>query len=147
VRLRHQERAGLAVARWLQGRAEVHRVLHPALPDDPGHALWRRDFTGACGLFGVEFVSGSRAQRNAFLNGLRLFGMGYSWGGFESLIVPTEIEKMRTATRWPRARDARGPIFRLSIGLEDPEDLIADLEAGFARFHAAAGLTDAPETE
>ncbi|NWG47485.1 MAG: cystathionine beta-lyase [Alphaproteobacteria bacterium] len=134
VRLRRHEETGLALARWLKARPDITRVLHPALPDDPGHALWRRDFSGASGLFGFEMIGGTRAQVAAMLDGYRHFGMGFSWGGFESLITPSRLEKARTATRW----DPRGPVFRISAGLEDAEDLIADLEAGFARFHAAA---------
>lgn len=134
VRLgRHQE-SGLALARWLEERPEVAQVLHPALPSHPGHALWRRDFTGASGLFSVVLNPVPDAAVAAMLDGLQLFGMGFSWGGFESLILPVRPEASRTATRWR----ARGPVLRLHVGLEDPADLIADLERGFERLRAAA---------
>ncbi len=132
VRLaRHQENA-LRVATWLQQRPEVERVLYPALPEDPGHAIWKRDFTGASGLFGVLLRPVGADAVAAMLDGLELFGMGASWGGFESLILPSDPRPYRSATVW----DAPGPLLRLHIGLEDPEDLIADLEAGFARLGA-----------
>lgn len=131
VRLRRHHESGLEVAQWLQKRSEVLRVMHPALPDDPGHALWRRDFTGACGLFGFIMESGSRAQLAAFVEGCEHFGMGGSWGGFESLCVPTAPEKSRTATEWAPG----GQSMRLHIGLEDVEDLIEDLDRAFTRFH------------
>ncbi len=134
VRLRRHQETGLTLARWLQGRPEVARVLHPALPEDPGHALWRRDFTGASGLFGVVLNPYPKEAVAAMLDGLRLFGMGFSWGGYESLILPVKPETCRTATRW----DAPGPVLRLHAGLEDPADLIADLEQGFERLRAAA---------
>lgn len=134
VRLRRHQETGLALARWLQGRPEVARVLHPALPEDPGHALWRRDFAGASGLFGVVLNPYPKEAVAAMLDGLRLFGMGFSWGGYESLILPVKPETCRTATRW----DAPGPVLRLHAGLEDPADLIADLEQGFERLRAAA---------
>ncbi len=133
VRLaRHQENA-LTLAHWLQNRVEVARVLYPALAEDPGHAIWRRDFTGASGLFGVVLQPTTAAAVAAMLDGLELFGMGYSWGGYESLIVPTAPAEARTATQW----DAAGPCLRIHVGLEDPDDLIADLEAGFARLKSA----------
>ena len=131
---RHME-SGLAVADWLRGRPQVARVLHPGLPGDPGHALWRRDFRGASGLFGVELVPGPRRAVAALLDGLELFSMGFSWGGYESLAIPVEPARMRTATR-ARWADA-GPLLRLHVGLEDPADLIADLAAGLARYDAA----------
>jgi cystathionine beta-lyase len=134
VRLKQHQETGITLARWLQRRPEVARVLHPALPDDPGHALWQRDFTGACGLFGMELKPYPKAAVAAFLDHMELFGMGYSWGGFESLILPAHPEKIRTATTWNSA----GPLIRLHAGLEDPADLIADLERGFARLAAAA---------
>jgi cystathionine beta-lyase len=133
VRLqRHQENA-LKVARWLQARPEVARVLHPALPDNPDHALWRRDFTGASGLFAIVLKPATDSQVAAMLDGMELFQMGASWGGYESLILPTHPEKIRTATRW----EAAGPGVRLHVGLEDPADLIADLEAGLDRLRVA----------
>jgi cystathionine beta-lyase len=135
VRLaRHQESA-LRVARWLRERPEVARVLHPALEDDPGHAIWKRDFTGACGLFGVVLKPVPQAAAMAFLNALTLFGMGASWGGFESLAIPFDCSSFRTATRWAPG----GPAMRLHIGLEDVSDLIADLERGFAAMAVARG--------
>jgi cystathionine beta-lyase len=135
VRLRQHEEGGLAVARWLAGRPEVARVLHPALPDCPGHALWARDFSGASGLFTIVLNGGDDAARTAFIDALTLFGIGYSWGGFESLALPVDPAARRSATRW----QAEGPLVRLHIGLEDPADLIADLERGLACWSAARG--------
>ena len=134
VRLRRHQESAREVADWLKGRPEVARVLHPALPDCPGHELWARDFRGASGLFSFVLAGGEDAARARLIDGLELFGIGYSWGGYESLAVPVDPEKLRTATRW----DAPGPVVRLSIGLEDPEDLIADLERGFARWATSA---------
>jgi len=138
VRLpRHQETA-LALCRWLAARAEVDRVLCPALPDDPGHEIWRRDFAGASGLFGVILARPySDAALGAMLNGLELFGIGSSWGGFESLMIRSRPEEGRTATAWT----APGPCLRIHAGLEDPDDLIADLDAGFERLAEAAGAS------
>ena len=135
VRLRRHHESGLEVARWLERRPEVLRVLHPALLDDPGHAIWRRDFSGASGLFGFVMESGSRAQLAAFVEGCAHFGMGASWGGFESLCIPTTPENHRTATQWAPG----GQTMRLHIGLEDVGDLIEDLDRAFARFHKAKG--------
>jgi cystathionine beta-lyase len=132
VRLERHQKSGLELARWLAARPEVSRVIHPALPTDPGHALWQRDFTGASGLFSIVLKKVSRAKLAAMLDGLSLFGMGYSWGGFESLILPFDPSTYRTATEWPVA----GPALRLHIGLEDTDDLKADLDAGFARLAA-----------
>jgi cystathionine beta-lyase len=132
VRLARHQQSGLELARWLEGRPEVARVLHPALPSDPGHVLWRRDFTGASGLFAIILRSASHAALAAMLDGFNLFGMGYSWGGFESLILPFDPSDYRTATKW----QAEGPALRLHVGLEDVEDLKADLEAGFERLVA-----------
>ncbi len=135
VRLpRHQDNA-LALCRWLARRPEVDRILYPALPGDPGHEIWRRDFTGASGLFGLVLARPySDAALGALMNGLELFGIGSSWGGFESLMIRTRPEQGRTATTWT----APGPSLRVHAGLEDPDDLIADLEAGFARLARAA---------
>jgi len=131
VRLhRHQETA-LALARWLQTRPEVARVLYPALEGDPGHAIWARDFTGACGLFGVVLKPASHKTVSAMLDGLTHFGLGFSWGGYESLAVPADIR--RTLSKFV----AEGPVIRIHAGLEDPRDLIADLTAGFERLRAA----------
>jgi cystathionine beta-lyase len=129
---RHWEN-GLKVAEWLKGRPEVAAVLHPALPEDPGHALWRRDFTGASSLFGFILDEGlsSEAHLAALLDGLELHGMGASWGGFESLLIPRNPP--RSATPWPRPGLPKGQLMRIHVGLEDPADLIADLAAGLAR--------------
>jgi cystathionine beta-lyase len=130
VRLaRHQETA-LKLARWLDARPEVERVLYPALESDPGHAIWKRDFTGATGLFGVVLKPCSHAAQAAFMDGLQCFGMGFSWGGYESLIVPAKLH--RTAKPF----ESDGPVIRIHAGLEDAGDLIADLDAGFARLRA-----------
>jgi cystathionine beta-lyase len=134
VRLHRHQETGLRLARWLQARPEVARVLHPGLPDDPGHTLWRRDFGGASGLFGVVLKPASQEAIAAMVDGLALFGIGASWGGFESLILQSQNSVVRTATEWPEAPY----MLRLHAGLEDPEDLIADLEAGFDRLTAAA---------
>ncbi|KQP30099.1 cystathionine beta-lyase [Methylobacterium sp. Leaf102] len=133
LRLREHGAQGLAMARWLQARPEVARVLHPALPEDPGHAIWRRDFSGASGLFGVILRPAPERAVAALLDGLELFGMGFSWGGFESLVIPFDCRTYRTATTWA----PEGPGLRFHIGLEDVADLQADLDAGFARLRAA----------
>jgi cysteine-S-conjugate beta-lyase len=133
VRLAAHYAAGLKVARWLETRSEIARVLHPALESDPGHALWARDFSGACGLFSVVFKTVGQAAVNAFIDALTLFGVGASWGGYESLAIPFDCTRMRTATRWAPG----GPTVRFHIGLEDVDDLIADLERGFAALAAA----------
>jgi cystathionine beta-lyase len=132
VRLRQHEKSALEVARWLQRRAEVARVLHPALPEHPGHALWKRDFLGASGLFGLELKPCSRAQVAAFVEHLEYFAMGYSWGGFESLVVVSKVDRIRTAQPWEG-----GPLLRLHIGLEDAADLCEDLARGFERMRSA----------
>ncbi len=128
VRLERHWKSGLAMAEWLQRRPEVAAVLHPAMPGDPGYELWRRDFTGASGLFSIVLKPYPKEAVRRMLNALRLFGMGYSWGGFESLIVPYDCAAARTATAWR----SEGPALRLHIGLEDVEDLKRDLERGFA---------------
>src|SRR5437773_121762 len=133
VRLERHEKNALAVARWLQTRPEVSRVLYPALPEDPGYELWKRDFLGASGLFGVVLKPASKAAVYAMIDALDLFGIGSSWGGYESLILPTNPARGRTATRW----EAEGPTLRLHIGLEDPQDLIEDLERGFHQLRVA----------
>jgi cystathionine beta-lyase len=132
VRLERHQKSALELARWLAERPEVARVIHPGLPSDPGHALWKRDFTGASGLFSIILKPVPRDRVAAMLDGLNLFGMGYSWGGFESLALPFDPSAYRTATKWK----AEGPAIRLHIGLEDVEDLKADLDAGFARLRA-----------
>jgi cysteine-S-conjugate beta-lyase len=133
VRLERHQANALELAVWLRARPEVERVLCPALPGDPGHALWRRDFRGACGLFGLLLKPCPARAWHAFVEGLELFGLGASWGGYESLILPNHPERYRTVTSW----DASFPSIRLHVGLEDPGDLIAELEQGFARLHAA----------
>ena len=133
VRMRHQQAAALRVARWLQTRPEVARVLYPALPEDPGHTVWKRDFTGAAGVFSAVLNPCSAAALAAMLEGMQLFGMGFSWGGYESLMVPGSATMQRTVDPWK----GPGPLVRLQIGLEDPEDLIADLEAGLERLGKA----------
>ena len=127
VRLARHQETGLALARWLAGRPEVARVLHPGLESDPGHALWKRDFSGACGLFGLVLKPAPEAAVAAFVDGLQHFGIGYSWGGFESLVIPAHIRRSTI----PFA--AEGPVLRIHAGLEDAGDLIADLERGLAR--------------
>ena len=139
VRLRQHERSALAVARWLATRPEVARVLHPALPEDPGHALWTRDFTGSSGLFGVLLRTSSEHAVAAMVEGLRLFKIGASFGGFESLIVPARPAAVRTARPWQET----GFLLRLHVGLEAVEDLIADLGEGFARLDAVLEATRA----
>jgi cystathionine beta-lyase len=133
VRLKHQEKMALDLAEWLAARPEVKQVLHPARPDCPGHALWKRDFTGASGLFSIILHPIEKPALAAFLDPLSLFGMGFSWGGFESLIVPCNPRPIRTATAW----DEPGQLLRLSVGLEHIDDLKADLAAGFERMKAA----------
>lgn len=134
VRLERHHANAVKLALWLRGRPEVERVLYPALPDDSGHALWRRDFSGACGLFGMLLKPCAPRAWHAFVEGLELFGLGASWGGYESLILPNHPERYRTATTW----DPSFPSIRLHAGLEDPDDLIADLEQGLERLRAAA---------
>jgi cystathionine beta-lyase len=129
VRLARHQSSGLELARWLADRPEIARVIYPALPSDPGHKLWRRDFAGAPGLFSIVLKPVAHEKLAAMLDGLDLFGMGYSWGGFESLVLPFDPRSYRTATTW----NEEGPALRLHVGLEDVEDLRADLEAGFAR--------------
>jgi cystathionine beta-lyase len=134
VRLERHQRSGLEIAEWLAGRPEVARVIYPALPGDPGYDLWRRDFTGASGLFSIVLKPYAHDAVAAMLDGLELFGMGYSWGGYESLILPFNPTTYRSATVW----HGEGPALRLHIGLEDVDDLKADLDAGFARLAAHA---------
>lgn len=134
VRLERHQASALAVAHWLQQRPEVSRVLHPALPGDPGHAIWRRDFLGSSGLFSTVLKPVSEIAVHAFLNSLRLFGMGFSWGGYESLVILFDCTAYRTATRWAPG----GPCLRFHIGLENVGDLIADLEQAFAAMADAA---------
>ena len=132
LRLREAERQGLALAHWLEARPEVASVIHPALPNHPGHAIWKRDFAGSSGVFSVVLKPVSAAAVAAMLDGLELFGLGWSWGGYESLAVPFDASTHRTATHWAPG----GPTVRFSVGLEDIEDLQADLERGFERLKA-----------
>jgi cysteine-S-conjugate beta-lyase len=132
VRLERHFKSGVAVARWLEQRPEVLRVLHPAMPSFQGHAIWKRDFTGASGLFSMVLKPVPQKAVYAFLNTLELFGMGASWGGFESLAIPFDCTHARTATRWAPS----GPTIRFHIGLEAVDDLLADLERGFAAMAA-----------
>ncbi len=134
VRLAQHYRSGLEMARWLATRPEVLRVLHPALESHPGHAIWKRDFTGASGLFSIVLKPAPQKAVDAMLNAVKLFGMGFSWGGFESLVIPFDCDGYRTATKWAPG----GPTLRLHIGLENVDDLKADLERGFAALKAAA---------
>ncbi|MBA5776428.1 cystathionine beta-lyase [Stappia sp. F7233] len=128
VRLRQHMESGLTIARWLETHPLVERVRHPALESDPGHAIWKRDFKGACGLFAFDFRKGvTIEQSHAFIDALKLFGLGYSWGGFESLVIPVRLAGMRTASALPEG----GPSVRLHIGLEDVEDLRRDIEQAF----------------
>ncbi|HEV8517468.1 MAG TPA: cystathionine beta-lyase [Burkholderiales bacterium] len=134
VRMKHQQQSALKVAHWLQSRPQVMRVLYPALESDPGHALWKRDFTGGASLFGVVLRPVPWEAVGTMIDALELFGIGSSWGGYESLAIRVDVSKGRTATKW----NPGGPLIRLHIGLEDPDDLIADLERAFARLEQAA---------
>ena len=134
LRLERHHRSALRVAEWLEGRTEVKRVLFPALPSDPGYALWKRDFRGASGLLGIVLNDVPKSAVDAFLNSLELFGMGASFGGFESLAVPFDPAPLRAVRRWP----SDGPYVRIHVGLEDADDLIADLERGFATMATVA---------
>jgi cysteine-S-conjugate beta-lyase len=133
TRLAQHQRSGFEMARWLEGRPEVARVLHPGLPSHPQHEIWKRDFLGATGLFSVVLQPAGMPAVAAMLDGLRLFGMGFSWGGYESLVIPFDPSSYRSATRWRE----EGQALRFHIGLEDVADLQADLDAGFARLAAA----------
>lgn len=135
VRMERHYRSALDIAEWLETRPEVASVLHPGLPSHPGHDIWKRDFTGASGLFAVVLEPAPREAVAALVDHLEFFGMGYSWGGYESLVLPFDPRPYRTATKW----HAEGQALRFHIGLEDVADLKADLEAGFARFRVARG--------
>ena len=129
VRLKAPGPNGLAVAHWLEQQPEVARVLHPAMAGCPGHESWKKDFRGASGLFSFVLKGGDDAARARLIDGLDHFGIGFSWGGYESLALPVDPASIRSATPW----QAEGPLVRLHIGLEDPDDLIADLGRGLAR--------------
>jgi cystathionine beta-lyase len=133
VRLERHQANGLAVAHWLAAHPAVGRVLHPALAGDPGHTLWQRDFQGASSLFGFTLKGATHDRRAAIIDALTHFGIGYSWGGYESLAIPVDPQDMRTACAWTDP----DPLVRLSIGLEDPADLIADLDQALARAKSA----------
>jgi cystathionine beta-lyase len=130
VRLRQHELGGVKVARWLKDQPQVAQILHPAFDECPGHAVWKRDFTGSSGLFTFALNGGDRTARDRLIDSLELFGIGYSWGGFESLAVPADAEQLRTVAK----REYAGPLVRLHIGLEDPDDLIADLARVLAQY-------------
>ncbi|MGH6767736.1 MAG: cystathionine beta-lyase [Xanthobacteraceae bacterium] len=134
VRLAHHNAAGQKIARWFEQRPEVARVLHPALESCPGHALWKRDFSGSCGLFSIVLRPTPEPAVHAFIDALTLFGIGASWGGYESLVIPFDCTELRSATRWAPG----GPTIRFHIGLEDVDDLIGNLERGFAAMAAGA---------
>jgi cysteine-S-conjugate beta-lyase len=134
LRLREAERQGLALALWLRERPEVLRVLHPALAEHPDHAIWKRDFTGSSGVFSIVLKPVSDNAVAALLDSLELFGLGFSWGGYASLAIPFDCQHSRTATRFTPG----GPTVRFTVGLEDIEDLKADLDRGFARLRATA---------
>ena len=132
TRLAVHEENGLKLAKWLAKRPEVERVIHPAIKGCPGHAVWKRDFTGASGLFGAVMKPVEPAAVKVFFNALKIFGMGFSWGGYESLCLHVHPERNRTATEW----NEDGPTFRFHAGLEDLDDLTNDLEAAFAAMQA-----------
>ena len=136
VRMERHQETGLALAHWFQARPEVKRVLHPALPEDPGHAIWQRDFTGASGLFGVVLEETPQLNVEAMLDGMEYFAMGFSWGGVESLMIQTDPKPLRSAVPW----NEPGITLRVHAGQEDPEDLIEDLERGFTKL-ASGGRT------
>lgn len=139
LRLKQETDSALSIAEWLSQREEVAQVLCPMLPGAPGHELWKRDFSGGCGLFSFVFKGGTPADRNRFVDSLELFGIGFSWGGFESLALPIEPAAYRSCMAWPPKPGETEDRFgvRLSIGLEDPADLIADIEQAMAAWHAA----------
>jgi cystathionine beta-lyase len=133
VRLKRHEESGLKVARWLREQPQVAKVLHPAFPECPGHEYWTRDFTGSSGLFSFVLKGGNDSDRARFIEGLKHLGIGYSWGGFESLVLPVDPQRVRSVT----PREEEGPMVRLHIGLEDPDDLIADLAEGLTLYGSA----------
>jgi cystathionine beta-lyase len=131
ARLRQQQESGIHVARFLQSRPEVKRVMYPPLPEDPGHSIWKRDFTGGSSLFGIVLRTTSDEAVARMVDGYRLFKIGASWGGFESLVIPAELKQIRTAVPWTEP----GWVLRYHVGLEDPDDLIEDLKDGFDRLN------------
>ena len=135
VRLRQHQSSAIKLAEWLQSRTEVRQVLYPALPSDLGHEIWKRDFLGASGLFGIELEPCAEESVVDMLNGMRLFGMGYSWGGYESLLIPANVQKIRTVMPWR----FEGPLLRIHIGLEDVDDLKDDLKDGLKRLRNFRG--------
>jgi cystathionine beta-lyase len=135
TRIARQGRSGLAIAAWLEGRPEVAQVYHPALPGSPGHEFWERDYTGACGLFAFALKPGPEVAVRAFLDELTLFGLGFSWGGFESLAVHCDPQFRNRTIK----RDYGGPMIQLHVGLEHPDDLVADLQRGLEVYAARAG--------
>jgi cysteine-S-conjugate beta-lyase len=139
VRIKQHGITGMTLARWLESRPEVIRVMHPGLESHPQHELFMRQFTGPCGLFGLQLVEGySRAALDHMLDGMHLFSMGFSWGGYESLIMANNINSARTVDKW-KYGDGYGQTLRIHAGLEDVDDLIRDLEAGFDRLNSFDG--------
>jgi cysteine-S-conjugate beta-lyase len=134
VRLRQHELGAVKVAHWLKDQPQVGRILHPAFKECAGHATWKRDFTGSSGLFSFALKGGDKGARDRLVDSLGLFGIGYSWGGFESLAIPADTDRLRTAAE----RDYGGPLVRLHVGLEDPDDLVADLAQALATYPAGA---------
>ncbi len=130
LRMKHHSAQSLAFAQWLQAQPGVEQVYHPALPDDPGHAIWKRDFTGAGSLFAFRLSKRTRNAVAAMVNGFKLFGMGYSWGGYESLCIPFNPTNIRSAVPWTD----EGQMFRIHIGLEEVGDLQADMAAALERY-------------
>jgi cystathionine beta-lyase len=134
IRMKEHETRAIELAQWLQGQEAVEEVYHPALPDHPDHALFERDFTGSGSLFSIRLAAGPRPALAAMVDGLKLFAMGFSWGGYESLIVPSNPARSRTAVPWT----APGQLLRIHVGFEGLDDLKADLAAGLERY--CAGL-------
>jgi len=132
VRMRQHEDNALKIAAWLKDHNSVETILHPAFETCPGHDVWARDFAGSSGLFSIVLKEGTYPDTAAFVDNMKLFKMGFSWGGYESLILPSDPSSSRTATKW----QSKGPLLRLHIGLEDTDDLIADLVAGLSRYNA-----------
>ena len=131
VRLEQHQRSALELAKWLSGREEVERVLHPALPSCPGHQFWQRDFSGSSGLFSIQLKNATQSAISSMVNGFDIFRLGFSWGGYESLALPAELSSLRSATHWPKAQW----LLRLQIGLEPVEKLKVDLATGFERYN------------